>query len=517
MNSIRKASFNLIKILLHFLGFRCNLRSLVVLFSVINLPLLYTAPSFAFSLDSLNYRVDTRATFAGGENTPFWLVSNIFGLGSPKFNNGFIRASIDKPLSSDKKFAWSVKADVVAQWNLPSSFRVQQLYGEIKYRYLSVIIGSKEYHPYYNNIRLSSGDPLFSGNALPIPQIRIGTYGFAPIVGTKGWLSINAFISYGMFTDSKWQRNWVEPGGLRASGVLYCGRGVWARIGNNKKFPLTVDLGVQMATQFGGISYQPNGEIIKMPTNPLAWIKAFIPLAGGKDTPENEQINIEGNMNGEYNISISYSPLQGLNIRPYWEHYFEDHSQMFTEYGWWKDGLWGIEISLPKNPFLSKFVYEYVDTRDQSGAILHNSTEQIPEQVSGRDGYYAHYLYGSWQNWGMSLGTPLAISPLYNRNHELYNYNTRFFAHHIGVEGNPLKGLEWRFLLTFTKNYGTYNFPLPEIMNNCSGLMELSYHFAKLHGFNVKGSIAWDKGPLLGNNFGGMISLGYEGNFSLKK
>lgn len=469
----------------------------------------------SYSMD-INYSLETRATFSGGENTPFWLVSNLFGLGSPEFNNGYIRANIGKEIDSKKNFSWGFKADLVGQWNLPASFRIQQLYGEIKYRALLVSIGSREYLPLYNNLKLSSGDLLYSGNALPIPQIRIGTYGFSPFWGTKGWLAVNAYLSYGMFTDSKWQKHWVEPETLRTSNVLFCSRGVWARIGKKEKFPLTVDIGVEIGTQFGGKSYQ-NGEVIKMPTNILAWVKALIPMTGGSDTPEGEQINVEGNFTGEYSISISYSPTSEWNIRPYYEHYFEDHSQMFLEYGAWKDGLWGIEITFPKNKFLSKFVFEYIATKHQSGPVLHNSTPQIPEQVSGRDGYYAHYLYGSWQNWGMTLGTPLAISPLYNRLHLLYNYNTRFLGSHFGLEGNPFKGFNWRMLLTFTKNYGTYSRPLSDIMNNFSGLLELTYNFQKIKGLWIKSAIAWDNGPLLGNNFGGLISLGYENNFSIHK
>lgn len=465
---------------------------------------------------SLNYAVETRATFSGGENTPFWLVSNQFGLGSPEFNNGYVRAKINKELDTEKKFSWGINADLVGQWNLPAPFRVQQLFADIKYRALWVSIGSREYLPLYNNIRLSSGDLLFSGNSLPIPQLRIGTYGFAPFWGTKGWLSVKAYLSYGMFTDSRWQKDWVIPGGNRVSDALFCGKGLWFRIGNLNKFPLTVDLGVELGTQFGGTAYN-YGKVIKMPTKLIDWLKAIIPLAGSSDTPEEEQTNVQGNMTGEYSVSISYSPAPGWNIRPYWEHFFEDHSQMFLEYGLWKDGLWGLEITFPNNPFFSKIVYEFIATKDQTGPVNHDYTPEVPEQVSGGDNYYNHHLYGSWQTWGMTIGTPLAISPLYNRIHNLFVYNSRFLAHHIGFEGSPYKNIDWRLLMTFSQNWGTYRFPLKEIYNNWSGLVEVKYSPSFCKGFHLTGALAWDKGKLLGNNFGGLISLGFDGNFNLKK
>ena len=474
-----------------------------------------TAQNSSLPNEFFHYKAETRASFAGGENTPFWLVSNLHGLGSPYFNNGYVRGEIHKNIESDNKFSWGAGVDLVGAWNQEAPFRIQQLYAELKYRHLWVSIGSREFTPLYNDPALSSGDLLFSGNAMPIPQVRVGTYGFAPFWGCKGWFSVNAYLAYGMFTDSNWKEHWVAPATNNSLNVLFCSRAIWFRFGNIEKFPLTFDFGCEMGTQFGGTIYHEN-TIIKMPTGFMDWIRAFIPDAGGKKTPWGEQLNIQGNMTGEYTFSLIYNPTKDWKLRAYFEHYFEDYSQMFFQYGPWKDGLWGVEIEFPHNPFVSKFVYEFINTTDQTGAVLNYATPEIPEQVSGRDGYYTHYLYGAWQNWGMSMGTPLAISPIYNRSHLLTLYNTRFVANHCGLEGQPLRCLSWRLLLTHTRNRGTYYRPLSEIMDNFSGLVQIDYKPSFVNGLFIKGSLAWDHGPLLGNNFGGMISVGFEGDFSLK-
>ena len=460
-----------------------------------------------------DYILESRASFAGGTNTPFWLVSNIHGLGSPEFNNGYVRGELYKKIDPIKKFDWGMGADLSGAWNLPAPFAIRQLYGEIRYRALNVSIGSKNSESEYNDPSLSSGDLLFSGNAMAIPQIKIGTNGFTDFWGTKGWLYLKAYLSYGKFTDSKWIRNWVSPGSDWNSGVLFCSRGFWFRVGNKQKFPLSLDVGIEMATQFGSTVYKDR-KYIHMPTGFKDWVKAIIPYSGNSETPSGEQTNVQGNMNGEYNIALRWSPAN-WDILAYFEHYFEDQSQMTFQYGLWKDGLWGLKIKFPENRFIDTLVYEYIGTSDQTGSVYHDATEEVPEQVSGRDGYYTHYLYGAWQNWGMTLGTPLAISPLYNRSHILTLYNTRFIANHIGVQGTPLPYLNWRMLLTFSRNWGTYIRPLPKRMDNFSGLMELEFRLPKYQGWYAKGSVAWDAGPLLGNNFGGMICLGYEGNFSL--
>ena len=462
------------------------------------------------------YRGESRASFSAGENTPFWFVSNIHGLGSPKFNNGYIRGELFKHRNELKKFDWGFGIDLTGAWNLPAPFAIRQLYGEIHFKEFQVTLGSKNYESLYNDRHLSSGDLLFSGNSMAIPQLRVGTNGFAPFWGTKGWFSVNAYMAYGFLTDTKWIENWVAPRNDRAANVLFCARGLWFRAGNQKEFPLTLDIGIEMATQFGGTIYK-DGHEIKMPTRFKDWVKAFIPYHGNSTNEVlGEQTNVQGNMNGEYNVALSWKP-SSWKITGYFEHYFEDQSQMTFEYGLWKDALWGLQVELPQNRFITKFVYEYIGTSDQTGAVYHDSTSEVPEQISGRDGYYTHSLYGAWQNWGMTIGTPLAISPLYNRDHHLTIYNNRFIANHFGLEGHPLSCLYWRTLLTFSRNWGTYIRPLPKRMDNFSGLIEITGTHPKLEGWFAKAAIAWDKGVFLGNNFGGLIGIGYSGNFSISR
>ena len=463
--------------------------------------------------DSLEWRVELTSTFSGGEHTPFWLVSNRYGLATPEKNYGFVRGEIKRQLQPKTKFSWGAGVDLVGGWQIAAPFNIHQLYGEIKYRALWILAGSKELNSPYNNHKLSSGNLLYSGNSMPIPQFRIGTYDYADFWGTKGWFAVKAYLSYGMFTDSDWQKSWVVSGGNRTVNVLYCSRGLWLRGGNSDVFPLTAEVGIEMASQFGGRIYR-YGKWMNMPMKLKDWLKAIIPYQGGEDTPIEEQTNVQGNMLGAYNIALSWTPKADWSIKGYFEHYFEDHSQMTFEYGW-KDFQLGFEFKFPKNPYVSGLVYEYIYMKDQTGAVNNDYRPEIPEQVSGRDNYYSHYLYCGWQNWGMGIGTPLAISPIYNVNHRLMFYNTRFIANHIGFEGKPLEWLDWRVLLTFTQNWGTYIRPLPEVMNDFNGLVEVNLKPRKFHGWYAKAAVAWDSGPLLGNSFGGMISIGKEGIISI--
>lgn len=465
--------------------------------------------------DSIRYFGEIHATFSGGENTPFWLVNNLQGLGSPERNNGYVRAGAFKEMSHASRFSWGAGIDLIGGWNLTAPFSIHQLYGEVRYRSLGAMIGSKEIYGEFNNPKLSSGNLLYSGNAMPIPQIRVGIFDYAPVWGTKDWLAVKGYISYGMFTDSGWQKSWVSPGKKRTEDVLYHSKGIWFRGGNTDVFPLQGVIGIEMATQFGGKSYK-DGKVLKMGSGLKEWLKAFIPTSGKDENFDGEVVSVEGNMLGAYNISLAWLPKADWGITAYYEHYFEDHSQMTFEYGW-KDGLWGIEAKLPKNRFVSAIVYEYLYSKDQTGAVLNVSTPSVPEQVSGRDNYYNHSVYVGWQHWGMGIGNPLMLSPIYNRDHDLYFKDTRIIAHHVGLSGNPTPDLSYRVLLSYSRNWGTYYKPYPEVLDNFNGLLEVNWKPRKLDGWNATLGVAGDGGDLLGKSFGIMLSISKTGWLGLNR
>ncbi|MFR8356153.1 MAG: hypothetical protein ACLVEJ_11210 [Parabacteroides sp.] len=132
--------------------------------------------SYAQFTKGLSYRAETGVSFSGGEHTPFWLTANKQGLSSIEKNNGYLRAGVFRELESDKRFSYAFGADLAVAYNFTSTFVVQQLYADLKYRCLGLSIGSKERHSEFNNSLLSSGGLTFSGNARPIPQVRIGIF-----------------------------------------------------------------------------------------------------------------------------------------------------------------------------------------------------------------------------------------------------------------------------------------------------------------------------------------------------
>lgn len=478
------------------------------------LSFVYPALSFAQFSKGMNYKVEAESVFSGGDYAPFWLTANRNGLSSVKNNNGYLRAGIFRPVEKEKKLSYALGLDLAVAYHFTSTFIVQQAYADLKYSFLELSVGSKERNPELKNPFLSIGGMTLSNNARPIPQVRISVPDYVIIPGTKGLFALKGHLAYGMFTDDGWQKDFAKPGSKYTEHVLYHSKALFARIGNENIFPLVFEGGLEMAAQFGGNAFNSsyNLPFVDMPNGIKDFFKVLIPSGGDSSTPGGEQSNIYGNHVGSWNFSLSYA-FPDWKIRGYYEHFFEDHSQMFGQYGW-KDCLVGVEFTLPSNPFVGKVVYEYMGTKDQSGPVFHDKTSIIPDQISAVDDYYNHYIYTGWQHWGMGIGNPLLLSPVYNKDGLITFKSNRIKSHHIGISGNPGNGWEYRMLLTYVRHWGTYFDPFDEIKKSFNSLLEVTYAPKCLKGWKFKGAVAFDGGDLVGHNCGGMLTISKTGLLS---
>lgn len=474
----------------------------------------YSPDTISVSMRSpYHWKAELMASTSSG-HTPFWLMNNRMGLSSIEQNNGYLRGGFFRDMTHDRRFSWGFGVDLVVPYHFTSHFVIQQLYGEIRYRSLELTVGSKHRYMGLVNQELGSGDLTFSQNARPVPQVYLAMPRYEWVPLTNNWLAFKGFFSMGMLTDWRWQRNHAGPLQRHAENVLYHSKGLFLRGGNLDRFPLTIEGGLEMASEFGGtvysFTYDGKPYSVKMGHSLKDIIKAIIPTGGGNSSDPNqagEISNVYGNHVGQWSAAVTYAarPID-TQFRFYYQHYFEDHSMMFFDHAW-RDGLFGFEVTLPRNRFVSQIVYEYLTTKDQSGAVYWDKTDKIPEQVSGRDDYYNHYLYPGWSHWGMGMGNPLVISPIYNTDGSLTFHHNRIKGHHFGLKGNPTDELSYRLLMSYTRSWGTYSDPTPTVLHNFNALLEADYAPRRIPGWNFKLGLAADGGRLLGKSFGAMLTI----------
>ena len=290
------------------------------------------------------YRIEAGATAGTGTYAPLWFTSNRYGLGTTAPNSGYLRAGIGYHQTLNKGWQIDAALDLAGTVNHGADTRgmgfvVQQAYADLTWKALRLSIGSKERgaFPLERNTSLSSGAMVEGPNARPVPQVRIDIRDYLNVPGTGGWLAFKGHLAYGAFTDNKWQKEFTAAGNKYIQDLLYHSKSLLLRLGNREKLPVEFEFGLLMATQFGGDQYEKQADgsgklTLDMPSNAKAFWKAFFPQAGGSDTPEGEQVNVEGNMLGSWNFALN-GYVGDWTLRAYLEHYFEDTSQMFWEYG----------------------------------------------------------------------------------------------------------------------------------------------------------------------------------------
>ena len=484
--------------------------------------ILCTTSLWAQEPTTFNYQVEATGIASDNGHAPLWLTANRNGITSTRENQALLHAGIfyQQPL----KHNWQLQAglDLVGGHHLISNFWVHQAYADISWKMLNLSIGSKERggFPLERNTQLTSGWMVEGMNARPIPQIRGEIKEYWNIPGLNHWLALKGHLAFGWFMDGNWQEDFVAPHGYYTKEALYQSKSLMFRLGNKDKFPVDFEFGILMATQFGGEQYRKKADgtselTLDMPDGLKAYWKAFFPQGGGEDNPNaGERANIEGNALGSWNFALN-TYLGDWKIRATYEHYFEDHSQMFWQYGPWKDGQLGLEITLPSNRWVSSILWEIMSTKDQSGPFEYYDRETGECLYSGGDSYYNHYIYQSWQYYGMGMGNPLIPGPAYNNSGSLTFRSNRVRSNHFGIAGQPSHEWNWRLLASYARHWGTYGAPLDKERNQFSGMVEITYTPDWAKTWSLSATCALDRGNYLSHQVGGMLTLRKTGGFNL--
>ena len=466
-------------------------------------------------------------------NTPLWLNANKYGLTSLSSFNGYVRGGVERSLNVDdgKNRGIGYGLDLAAPLHYTSDFVIQQCYAEVRYKHVVLTLGQKEQPMQLKHMELSSGSQTLGINARPIPGVRLSFPDYWNVPGLNNWLGIKGHFSYGWMTDEHFQKDWTKGLYRYSEGVIYHDKAGYLRIGpGNHLFPFSLELGLEMACEFGGTIYRHGRSTVNGHTGLKACIDAFI--AGGDDEMGNAVYsNVAGDQLGSWVARLNYDNKRfGLSV--YADHYFEDHSSMFLldydgdgsglDWDSWvknryllyplKDIMVGAELRLKQFKWIDGAVIEYINTRYQSGPLYHDHTPNMSDHLGGVDSYYNHGLYPGWVHWGQVMGNPLYRSPIYNTDGSLTVKDNRFYAWHFGVSGNLLSNLRYRVLCSWQKGFGTYSSPYLYPQENLSMMGEMTYSFHD-H-YSVRVAAGFDRGELLGNNLGCQMTFQY--NFQRK-
>ncbi len=446
--------------------------------------------------DTIKYDISINSLLSSGDYSPFWFGAKSYGLISTSPFNAYTALKISKDFGNKQRIIdYSFLANAVARTdNKSKELLFHELYAGLKIWLFTFSGGFREEILGNQDSTLSVGGFMYSQNAAPIPKISLHIDRFKPLPNAND-IEMKGGLSHGWLNDNVYVHN-----------LLYHHKYLYLRI----KYPderLWLNFGLDHSAQWGGVF--PDGT--KTEGNFSNFKKVFFGKGGGMESSQSEQINALGNHLVSQSFKVE-TYFGNFKVDAYWQNLSEDGPIILL----WntmniRDGIWGLSVKNKDFPFIKGFLYEYISTSDQSGPF-HDKDGVI---YGGNDWYFHNGIYlTGWTYRGRTIGLPLITSPVYNEGYSEGNFsvlNTRVTAHHFGFEGD-IKGYQYKFLTTFSKNYGLYIKRFPEMKPNTSLLLEVNKDFQKLGGIEGKLSLGADFGTLYGNTVGAMISIKKKGN-----
>ncbi len=483
----------------------------------------------------LNY--EAGLTLNAGDHTlaPYYITANRYGTVTQQYGTQ-LNASLFHRMDTTSRFSWGAGVELWGGWTSSTSYLnladpanpvahnehparvwLQQVFGEVKYRGLMVIAGAKHRGSPLLNDMLSSGDLVHSANARPMPGLTAGFVNFQNVPFTRGWLQIAGEIGYYKPADTKWlEHHYNYANHFLTTGTWFHYKNIYFRTHPMK--PVVLTLGMQAACQFGGdyVTYQ-NGtptRTIHQESNAKAFWKAFIPGSGSSNTGDKYY---EGNHVGSWDIRLDWHINPAHTLRAFHQHLWEDGSGIGFRNGF--DGLWGIEYKAWKPAWVSGATIEYIDLTNQSGPIhwapKDHAGTPLTDEATGADDYYNNYAFNGYQNRGMAIGSPMVKGTIHNRDGYLRFTDNRIRGFHVALCGDLSTVLSYRAMAGYRKSWGTPFEPRVKPASDTSWMLEATYKAPRQ--FQLKAQIAGDHGTLYGNNFGCLLSISYNGLFTLGK
>ncbi|MDE6109652.1 MAG: capsule assembly Wzi family protein [Muribaculaceae bacterium] len=486
------------------------------------------------AMPSLSYEASFEAVPGTERFAPYMAGSWRNGLMNGR-TGAVLDAAVHKELDKSRRFSWAAGIEIAGGYMSASNYEMyhagdwtersyrpaglvlQQAFATVKYRQVYLTAGQKNPHSYFVNERVSSGDLARSNNARGLPGVEAGFLDFVDIPFTRGWVQIDGSISYNAFTDDKYRRSQFNYyNDILATGLLYTYKRAHFRTNPSKPFSVTA--GMQTGGMFGGTTQWwdrgKNTRIQKNGASLRTFFDMFLPIEGNGDG------YYKGASLGTIDLKLRYRLKNGAEIAAYVQNPWEDGSGLGKFNGF--DGLWGVSYHAPGRAIITDAAIEWLDFTNESGPIAWQPADypgctQI-NATSGGDNYFNNDQYGAYANYGMAIGSPFVMAPVYNTD------GTPFFAHnmckgiHIAAAGAIGRDIDWRAMYSYQKAWGMGRLPSPRSYACNSAMIEGAWNAsAVLPGLSLKAMLAFDTGSLRGDNFGVYIGIKYTGLTGCKK
>jgi hypothetical protein len=379
---------------------------------------------------------------ATGDQLPLWLHANKFGTVPTDAPVSVTSGSYGVRIGLGEYTTVDSTLDIgFAMSDSEPQFQLRQADIGINWRALELRGGK---FPYTRGVlpieNLSVGSLGTSGNAEPLPSVSLSLPESVTVPFTNNLIGIRGGLAHGWFTGERWIQD-----------TLLLSRWAYLNLGNEDS-PVQFYGGLVVETMWGGNSKYTSNQPATASLENFARVVLF--HEGGDDAPTSDQLNVIGNHLGIWEIGASIN-LGWSTLSGYHHHIFEDRSGIRGENRF--DGLWGLGLELNTTPpwLPDRWLFEYLDTIDQSGPYHDVMVGGRKTNIGGRDSYYHHGQYSNgWTHLGRIIGTPLFV--LIGEDESVRIASNRVKAYNWAFSGVINNGWEYRVRSVYVGHFPAY-------------------------------------------------------------
>ena len=400
-------------------------------------------------------------------NLPYWATAGQYGL-MPESSGSLAWVQAGTQFDESKTFQWRWGASLAANLyndsldpgSSPLHGMVDELYLSARWKAFTLDLGQKRRgldflaaDPSLGSLSVTGGHLMESGNARTIPGWLLSLDPVAiPWTGRHLWL-------FGAFGDYKTlDLRYVQGALVHRTQV-----GLRGDIGDRLRLYAALD----HYAMWGGI----HPEHASMPVNLENYLRMIFGRPANASGAQMDQANVIGDQRGSELIRVEYRG-DGWRLTAQHDIPYDDGSGMGLQN--FPDGVNTLHFGWEdKDRWVSDIVFEYHYTRYQSGPVNVEwfGGEDSPyapgvHKTTGLDNYFNNGDYCSgWTHFGRTIGEPLFFpagthagtwsSGLVTLGVE----NNRLRAHHLGLSGKLWRRHPYRLMLSYSRNYGTYETP----------------------------------------------------------
>ncbi|MEY4987413.1 MAG: hypothetical protein RL567_1192 [Bacteroidota bacterium] len=463
--------------------------------------------AFGLSLDTTSHiEVGAKVLVSDSKQTPFWMRSLQYG-SVPMENPGLgMGVRMYRNYQEGKKYDWKYGVEVNAWGGQQNDMFLTEAFISGRRGNWELWAGRKKEVYGLGDTTLTSGFYAWSGNALPIPKIQLGTPGYLNIFNQ--WIGLKMTYAHGWFDNRGPLQN-----------VMLHQKSLYGRIGRPDS-RINLFGGLNHQVQWGGKRIVPLTtkraiNVYPSSLNTYFYVVTVLKnknwVALDPNTTSDDTDNQYGNHLGSFDIAAEYKTHWGRMLFYKQTAYEQGAAFNLTPAD---DGLTGLSVRIDGQHLIEGILLEHLYTGNQG--LYRSWIAKLFNTVDTHNGEKIEYMYNGARSTGWWYQADEIGTPLIMRDSKTEQGGTQFTynavnAVYLGLRGHISEETDWTFRASRSKqtHLRPSRTPVPTYFQNSFSLHVNHLRNEKLkYGFEL----AYDQGDRLKGSVGMLVTALYTIN-----